>query len=203
MYRIQLNRIKRILPYISVTMIGGILSQFLPFIFLYLVPKFEMEAVVVFLFLGLVCLPFFLLHSVFCLQRSVLVQGITKKALIRMTFEMLALLLCIKLLFPAINNKMFVYYVAVGVCEETLFRNFLLNSMRDEYGEKKATILSSIIFAFLLHLNNPFFSNLLLRFPLSLLLSLIRRKLGYAEACTFHSGYNMICVIIASVLTQT
>ncbi len=83
-------------------------------------------------------------------------------------------------------------FVAIG--EEWLFRG-LIQSLISKYSNEFVGILiSAMIFAVVLHINYPLLLNLLVRFPLGILFSLIKKYVGLPEAMMSHWIYNFVLV---------
>lgn len=91
---------------------------------------------------------------------------------------------------------MVLHFLAIAIGEEFLFREFHLKYLEKEIGWIPAVLITSILFSFLLHLNESFASNLLVRLPLGLLFAGIRWKLGLGWAVASHWLYNLFVTII-------
>lgn len=77
----------------------------------------------------------------------------------------------------------------IAFSEEFLFRHFLINDSNNKY----ILLISSLVFAFIVHINEPLFSNLLIRFPLGLVLGIVFRKKKNLIGCiVLHFIYNLM-----------
>lgn len=57
-------------------------------------------------------------------------------------------------------------------------------------------IISSIIFSFIFHLNDSFVGNLVIRFPLGIILGVIRLKFGLNKSIFVHWIYDVVVSVI-------
>lgn len=90
--------------------------------------------------------------------------------------------------FAGLQTALIVHTLIIAGTEEFLYRFFLLN-------ESKSTsmiVVSSVIFAFILHNNEPFLMNLCLRLPMGLFLGLVFVKRKDLLSCVIlHYVYNL------------
>lgn len=104
------------------------------------------------------------------------------------------------LIFAVLSLKFPLIYVfhfsIIAIAEEIHFRGVQYEYLKKQYGIIKTVIITSLLFAFLLHLNDGVMSNLLIRFPLGLVLGLIRYRFGINECILFHWVYDLIAVFI-------
>ena len=84
----------------------------------------------------------------------------------------------------------------IAMCEEFLFRFVIYRVLRKNYSYLLAILIGSLLFGVLLHLNYPLVDNLLVRFPLGLLFSLLATKLGLEYAVGGHWIFNLYQSII-------
>ena len=87
--------------------------------------------------------------------------------------------------------ELLIYYLAVGVAEEFLFRLVLTDYLNSKMSRIMAICWSALLFAVVFHMNYSFLSNICLRLPLGLLLALINDKMGFPEACAAHAIYDI------------
>ncbi|MEX2947625.1 CPBP family intramembrane glutamic endopeptidase [Staphylococcus warneri] len=84
------------------------------------------------------------------------------------------------------------YFLCVAIGEEYLFRHIIYKILSKEFNILLISIIGSILFAFLLHLNEPFLINLVNRFPSSIILYLIRYKINLNFSIITHWIYNLL-----------
>ncbi len=89
-----------------------------------------------------------------------------------------------------------IHFFIIAFAEEMHFRVFQYGYIESKIGTKEAIIISSIIFAFVLHLNDMFIGNLLIRLPLGIVLGLIRYKFGAEKSIYTHWIYDVIVSMI-------
>nr|WP_242443869.1 CPBP family intramembrane glutamic endopeptidase [Staphylococcus pseudintermedius] len=85
----------------------------------------------------------------------------------------------------------------VATCEEYLFRGLFFSLLLTKFSNFKSIIIGSLIFSLLLHLNGNFIENLLIKFPTSVILYIIREKIGLQESIVVHWLYNLIITKIS------
>lgn len=88
------------------------------------------------------------------------------------------------------------HYLVIATAEEIHFRKFQYEFLKNKLGMKKALIISSAIFAFVLHLNDPILGNLMIRLPLGIVLCLIRYKFGISKSIAAHWIYDVIVSMV-------
>jgi membrane protease YdiL (CAAX protease family) len=84
----------------------------------------------------------------------------------------------------------------IATFEEVLFRYFIYEYLKKNAGVLFAVVFNSLVFGLLFHFNSDLLLNMLLRFPLGILLSLIKRYIGLPEAILSHWLYNTIVVFV-------
>lgn len=85
------------------------------------------------------------------------------------------------------------HYLIVSLGEEYMYRDLMLNSLRSSYSVYVSVILSSILFAFIGHINESIMINLVVRFPLGLILGWIASKTNsITYPIIIHTLYNLI-----------
>ena len=89
-----------------------------------------------------------------------------------------------------------IHFLVVAFSEEVLFRVVQYRFLEKQIGVRKAIIFSSIIFAFVLHLNDPFIGNLLIRLPLGIVLCFLRYKFGVAKSVYAHWIYDVVISVV-------
>ncbi|MDO5649541.1 MAG: CPBP family intramembrane metalloprotease [Gallicola sp.] len=99
-------------------------------------------------------------------------------------------------LIQFVEFSMAIHFLAIGVGEEYLFRKIHFDYLKEKGGVVFSLIVTSVLFAFLLHLNESFLSNLLIRFPLGILLGLIRIRWGTPAAAGIHWIYNVLTTLL-------
>ena len=88
------------------------------------------------------------------------------------------------------------HFMIIAIAEELYFRVFQFNYLKEQLGVKKAIIISSVIFAFVLHMNDPILGNLLIRLPLGIVLCLIRYRFGVSKSIAAHWIYDVVVSMI-------
>ena len=94
------------------------------------------------------------------------------------------------------DKTVVLHYFVIAFAEEVHFRKFQYEFLENKVGMKKALIISSVIFAFVLHLNDPILGNLLIRLPLGVILCLIRYKFGLSKSIAVHWIYYVVVSMI-------
>lgn len=88
-------------------------------------------------------------------------------------------------------------YVFVSIGEEYIYRHLLINLLAQKFNIVLSVVISSFVFAFILHNNEPFIANLCVRLPLALILSSIYVKTeSLSLSVVVHTIYNLIVMII-------
>ncbi|PTH44422.1 CPBP family intramembrane metalloprotease [Staphylococcus capitis] len=88
----------------------------------------------------------------------------------------------------------FYFFIALG--EEFLFREVIFNILLKSFNLKITIFIGSLLFALILHLNESLISNLLIRFPSSIILYFIRYKFKISFSIIIHWIYNILTVVM-------
>ena len=99
-------------------------------------------------------------------------------------------------LIQFVEFNLIIHFLAIGISEEILFRDLHLSYLQEKIGTLSSVIITSLLFALILHMGESLLINLLVRFPIGLILSMIRIKLGLAEAIGAHWLYDVVVTII-------
>lgn len=99
-------------------------------------------------------------------------------------------------LIQFVEFNLIIHFLAIGISEEILFRDLHLSYLQEKIGTLSSVIITSLLFALILHMGESLLINLLVRFPIGLILSMIRIKLGLAEAIGAHWLYDVLVTII-------
>ncbi|PWZ34846.1 CPBP family intramembrane metalloprotease, partial [Staphylococcus pseudintermedius] len=92
-------------------------------------------------------------------------------------------------LFYSVKMEEIIHPFVVATCEEYLFRGLFFSLLLTKFSKFKSIIIGSLIFSLLLHLNGNFIENLLIKFPTSVILYIIREKIGLQESIVVHWLY--------------
>lgn len=98
------------------------------------------------------------------------------------------------------ENTMFmvaliVHYALLGVSEEYISRVVVLKILSEKYNGVLSIIISAFIFSFILHNNENFIVNLLVRTPLGIFFGYITRKTKCAYyTMSLHAIYDLILI---------
>ncbi len=120
---------------------------------------------------------------------------------VKLVCVMLLVLFFINLYFGHKNTIMMlllgIKYLIVSFSEELLFRCYIQKILETQFKKITATIVQSLLFAFLFHSGLPLILNLLVRFPAGGLLSIIYKKTKNINyPISIHFMYDMIINII-------
>ncbi|EGQ4393395.1 CPBP family intramembrane metalloprotease, partial [Staphylococcus pseudintermedius] len=107
-------------------------------------------------------------------------------------FLMYIILIFVVSLFYSVKMEEIIHPFVVATCEEYLFRGLFFSLLLTKFSKFKSIIIGSLIFSLLLHLNGNFIENLLIKFPTSVILYIIREKIGLQESIVVHWLYNLI-----------
>ena len=80
--------------------------------------------------------------------------------------------------------------------EEILFREVVFNILLNNFSLLTSISIGSLLFALILHLNESLESNLLIRFPSSIILYVIRYKFKLSFSIITHWIYNIFIVVM-------
>lgn len=89
-----------------------------------------------------------------------------------------------------------IHYLIVAIGEEYIYRHLLISLLSKKMNVIISCIISSLVFAFILHNNEAFVTNLIIRLPLGLVLSGIYVKTkSLSLPIIIHSIYNLLVMI--------
>ncbi len=105
---------------------------------------------------------------------------------------MLFNILVLVILLATRDKSIVIHFLIIAVSEETAFRFILNDYLEDQMGAGWALLVTSIIFAFVLHLNESILGNLLFRLPLGFGLGFIKKRYGLGKAIAAHWVYDVL-----------
>jgi membrane protease YdiL (CAAX protease family) len=90
------------------------------------------------------------------------------------------------------------HFIFVAITEEFLFRGIIMHSIKDISGKTWiSVIVSSLIFSFVFHSQGDIFINLIIRFPIGVIMGIMRVKTNsLATPIIVHWIYNSTLTII-------
>ncbi|PTK99733.1 hypothetical protein BUZ18_12295 [Staphylococcus haemolyticus] len=88
--------------------------------------------------------------------------------------------------------KLTLFYLTIAMGEEYLFREVVYKILLNNFSFINSIIIGSLLFSLLLHLNESIITNLLIRFPSSILLYLLRYAFGLRVSVSVHWIYNIL-----------
>ena len=89
------------------------------------------------------------------------------------------------------------HYTAVSLGEEFTYRKLILGLLNTRYITWIAVVVNAIMFSFILHINEDLIANLLIRFPMGIVLGCIAVKTNtIAYTIVLHTIYNLIVLIL-------
>ncbi|SCT43468.1 type II CAAX endopeptidase family protein [Staphylococcus caeli] len=141
---------------------------------------------------GFILTPTILLHRLIGFNYSAIYMFSIKRFLIYIV------IIFTILLFFSIKIEDIIHPFVVATCEEFLFRGLFFSLLLSKFSKFKAILIGSLIFSLLLHLNGNFVGNFLIKFPTSIILYLIRDKVGLQESIVVHWLYNLFITKILS-----
>ncbi|MFD4706953.1 CPBP family intramembrane glutamic endopeptidase [Gottfriedia sp. NPDC058432] len=95
----------------------------------------------------------------------------------------------------AVLISLIIHFLVVSIGEEYIYRNLILNTLRRNYNNFLSIMISALMFAFVLHSNEDFSINLLVRFPLGILFGLIAVKTkDIKNSVLAHTIYNLLLI---------
>ncbi|REH95043.1 CPBP family intramembrane metalloprotease [Staphylococcus felis] len=141
---------------------------------------------------GFILTPTILLHRLIGFNYSVIYMFSMKRFLIYIV------MIFTILLFFSIKTEDIIHPFIVATCEEFLFRGIFFSLLLSKFSKFKTILIGSLIFSLLLHLNGNFIENFIIKFPASIILYLIRDKLGLQESIVVHWLYNLFITKISS-----
>jgi membrane protease YdiL (CAAX protease family) len=84
------------------------------------------------------------------------------------------------------------HYLVIAIAEEVHFRKFQFEYLKKQIGIWMAIIISSMIFAFIFHLNDSIIENFVIRLPLGIILGVVKLKFGLNKPIYIHWIYDVI-----------
>lgn len=96
--------------------------------------------------------------------------------------------------YKRLENELIVIisFIIVAICEEFYCRGLMYNVIQESFNEVSAILFNSIIFSIIYHSGGDIWINLLLRFPLAIILSLLRFKTkSIYDSVLLHYIYNV------------
>ena len=93
-------------------------------------------------------------------------------------------------------NVIIIQFLVVAISEEIILRGVIMDELDKIFQNKYAScIVNAAIFAFIYHSSETFSSNLCVRFPLGLILGILRVKSGEIYSpIMLHWAYNMFII---------
>lgn len=91
-----------------------------------------------------------------------------------------------------IRSDEYFIQMVISMSEEILFRYIIYTIIRKDHSYISTVFITSMLFAFLLHMNYPFLDNLLIRMPFSIVFTVIATKLGLQYSIGGHWLYNLV-----------
>ena len=89
------------------------------------------------------------------------------------------------------------HFTAVSLGEEFTYRKLILGLLNTRYKTWIAVVVNAIMFSFILHINEDLIANLLIRFPMGIVLGCIAVKTNtIAYTIVLHTIYNLIVLIL-------
>ena len=89
-------------------------------------------------------------------------------------------------------------YAGVGICEEIFSRGIIFFKLKSRFSTIASVIISALIFAFVFHTAGGLYGNILIRFPIGIVLSLIYiRSKDLYTSMFLHSAYDMALYALA------
>ncbi|MDR0690812.1 MAG: CPBP family intramembrane metalloprotease [Streptococcaceae bacterium] len=88
------------------------------------------------------------------------------------------------------------HYLVVACGEEYIYRHIIFKIVKANYNDWLAIIFSSVLFAFIAHLNEPIIDNLYYRLPMGIFLCIVAKFLkGIGLSVSLHAIYNLMVII--------
>ena len=92
---------------------------------------------------------------------------------------------------------MFIHILCIGVSEEIMLRSVVFDEVGSKFNKVITIIITALIFSFIYHSGSDLQSNILIRFPLGLILGFLRSKTNNVyNSIAFHTWYNMFVLTI-------
>lgn len=169
--------------------IGSLIIVLLPD---FSINKLQIIGIGISMIVGFILTPTILLHRLIGFNYSIINIFNIKRFLIYIV------IIFTILLFFSIKIEDIIHPFVVATCEEFLFRGLFFSLLLSKFPKFKAILIGSLIFSLLLHLNGNFVGNFLTKLPTSIILYLIRDKVGLQESIVVHWLYNLFITKILS-----
>lgn len=187
----KLNIVTESAKCLSITVISMLILNFAVVIFAVFFNDFGDNAVILCtdlaMLISLVIIPS-IMYAVF-LDDSYSYQ-IKRKQLV----EIVGLFACFIVLCRFYPALYVLHFLVISFSEEVFSRGIQFRYLFQRIGKVGAILITSIFFAFILHLNANFFENLFVRLPLGLILCFVRFKFGLSKSILFHWLYNLVVI---------
>lgn len=185
----KFSKLETIIICLCLVMISGIFTNLggltlLIFDFSYL-GDFQLLIIAFFILLGFIVVPFLMVRNIYDYKISNLKINIKKM------YVYIFLIIFIGLLFK-ISIVDIIHPLIISFSEEFLFRSLIMYILLKNFKSFHTYIIGSFIFAFILHINGDFLGNLIIKFPISILLYFLADKYGLQETIAIHWIYNML-----------
>jgi hypothetical protein len=154
------------------------------------------------LFLGILPILYELIIERKSLQDVGLMPGSSLAYTLSMITSVLILFASIWTLYshklePTIFGSVILHNFAVGFGEEIFARSVILSELQKVFNTYMSVIIDALIFAFVLHSNLDMRINLLVRFPLGLILAFVAVKAkSIYPSIILHWSYNILVTLI-------
>lgn len=135
---------------------------------------------------GFIIIPTFILQRLIGFNYGILHTINMKRFGIYIFFVFIIATLC------SIKMEEIIHPFVVASCEEFLFRGLFFSLLLTKFSKVKSILIGSLIFSLLLHLNGNFVGNFTIKLPTSIILYLIRDKVGLSESIVVHWLYNLV-----------
>lgn len=132
---------------------------------------------------ALIVVPFFLYKKILNLE--------LKKTKIK-KIDVVVYLLIGGILLTVFKASTVLHYLVIAIAEEVHFRKFQFEYLKKQIGIWMAIIISSMIFAFIFHLNDSIIENFVIRLPLGVILGVVKLKFGLNKSIYIHWIYDVI-----------
>lgn len=137
------------------------------------------------------------------------ISGIATVTFKRVNFKQILLMICLFSIFAVIyvgskninlpvNQKiiMVAHFLMIAFSEEFFYRLFIFDIISQNTRFAQTVIITSLIFAFVGHIGEPFLDNLIYRLPLGILFSVIRVwSKSVSVPTVIHAIYNLLIII--------
>ncbi|MDR3596028.1 type II CAAX endopeptidase family protein [Clostridium sp.] len=94
------------------------------------------------------------------------------------------------------NYYVFIHFMFIGISEEILSRGIIIHILSRNLSKIVSMIISSLIFAFILHSNEDILTNLIIRVPLGIILgSMYLYTKNLSSSILLHWFYDVVVVL--------